>query len=717
MIIKRTDGYYKRERSVNGSSDIKANNIEEELYTISVVINYFGNLSSLKQTVNSIKNQTIGENDVQIFIVTKNNCHIKETEISNLDHNQISLSDDITKIFSNISSPYCVFVNSGDVFSESYFKNAVLMFSTQKNIGWVFCGNNQEDFLYGHTKMPIFSLRSQIAQTQSPSIFRFDLLKKSLVLSNKFNKKLIFEPEVKLKVLGLGYYGQKDCSSRYMQDNFNIELNESDNDILLRNLILYRENFLNILKFIRPKVKFNKNIVLEGRTFKNENYYSLKKIIGKLISRLFGIKINSFSPKIIFYFLTKIDSFKREITDKNNLFTKAEFIIFREKPNINYLSIPKKVDLSDSVMFAHTFWNEGGGERVLKEWINSASKSNRFSKIIDIVESSEGVNSLLREEFRKITDEQYVLHDLFSTNYERLSVCWELIIHERPKIIFIMSNSFFYILTPVIKKYFPDIKIIDLLHNEYFLDSGWFGISSDYKKYIDKRIVISEYWKNVLIKKHNERPNKVIVANNFVDLQRFDPEKFDSLKIKKENRVSLDKRIIAFIGRINKQKNLELFLKLAEAMANDNRFEFIFVGSGDESDEYINNIKNKMKSLKNLKNFGHKTNIEQYLKITDVLIIPSYFEGYPLISLEAAAMNVPIIGSDIVGLREQVTEGNFGILYKNMGNEKDYLKIKDMLINDYEKLKKIATNGRSFVIKKHSLENQKSKYRNFIENL
>lgn len=694
-----------------------ANKENGVFYKVSVVINYFDNLDSLKQTIECIEKQTLSEKYIQILIKIRSKNDIDEIKKIKLNHTNIYFLENEDNVFKNIKSPYFIFVSSGDLFSYTYFKNAILMFKTQKNIGWVYCNNNKEYFTKDDKKMTSFSLKKQLSSTQSPSIFRTDLFNNKNIQDDGKKSKIILQLEFKLKFLALGYYGEKDSQSSYFEKIINIKSDETEDSIFLNKIILYRKNIFTFIKILRVKKIFNENIKNDGKKIKKYSSNLLNKLFGRIVSAFLGIKVNSLSPLFLFYYIFKIESFKREFFNRKKLFTKAEFSIFKEKPYTDNLTALKEKNLSKSIIFAHQFWNEGGSERVLKEWMSSARKSCYFDKIIDIVDSSSKETSLLEDEFGYIANEQYSLDCLFITNHERLKFCWELIVDERPKVIFIMSNSYFYILTPIIKKFFPDIKIVDLLHNEYFFNSAWFGISSEYNKYIDKRIVISKHWKNVLSEKYNEDPDKIVVANNFVDLERFDPEKFDSDKIKKENGISLDKKIITFIGRINKQKNIDTFLKLAESMCGNTDFEFIVLGNNDDSKEYVDEIIKNINNIQNIKNFNHKFNIEEFIKISNVLVLPSLFEGYPLISLEAAAMNTPVIVPNIVGFREQIQEGGFGILYESKGSKLDCIQIKEILINNFEYLEKIALRGRSFVTKNHSLTDQSIKYKEIIENL
>ena len=91
-------------------------------------------------------------------------------------------------------------------------------------------------------------------------------------------------------------------------------------------------------------------------------------------------------------------------------------------------------------------------------------------------------------------------------------------------------------------------------------------------------------------------------------------------------------------------------------------------------------------------------NHEKYLAISDVLCLPSSSEGFGSIVIEAAALGVPSIGFDIVGLSDSIENGFSGILVPF----KDVDKFSEAMIGlykDADKLKKMKINARERVLK------------------
>lgn len=109
-------------------------------------------------------------------------------------------------------------------------------------------------------------------------------------------------------------------------------------------------------------------------------------------------------------------------------------------------------------------------------------------------------------------------------------------------------------------------------------------------------------------------------------------------------------------------------------------------------------------------------NHEKYLAISDVLCLPSSSEGFGSIVIEAAALGVPSIGFDIVGLSDSIENGFSGILVPF----KDVDKFSEAMIGlykDADKLKKMKINARERVLKFFSADAVYDFQKQFYESL
>ncbi|MCC1483486.1 glycosyltransferase family 4 protein [Winogradskyella immobilis] len=115
----------------------------------------------------------------------------------------------------------------------------------------------------------------------------------------------------------------------------------------------------------------------------------------------------------------------------------------------------------------------------------------------------------------------------------------------------------------------------------------------------------------------------------------------------------LDIPKILYIGRLSKEKGFDNILKaLLTYKSNQfNHIQFDVIGEGKNVEEYNKMIVNSGGNLKmNLK--GYRPNPWDNINEYDLLIIPSYFEGFCLVAVEGASIGIPILSNDILALRE-----------------------------------------------------------------
>ena len=73
--------------------------------------------------------------------------------------------------------------------------------------------------------------------------------------------------------------------------------------------------------------------------------------------------------------------------------------------------------------------------------------------------------------------------------------------------------------------------------------------------------------------------------------------------------------------------------------------------------------------------------IEKYLQLSDILCLPSYREGFGSIIIQAAAVGLTSIGSNIYGIRDAILNGKTGLLHEPGNVEEIYNCMKKLLVN------------------------------------
>ena len=131
------------------------------------------------------------------------------------------------------------------------------------------------------------------------------------------------------------------------------------------------------------------------------------------------------------------------------------------------------------------------------------------------------------------------------------------------------------------------------------------------------------------------------------------------------------------VGRLNYQKGYDLLLEACHMLEREGlKYEVWVIGGAESwSDEHyrLYRSKNRMK-VENVHFLGERKNPYKYMKYADWFLSTSIFEGYSLVSQEAAVLDIPLMLTDCSGVRELLGNSEYGIvmgisvldIYENM---------------------------------------------------
>ncbi len=150
-----------------------------------------------------------------------------------------------------------------------------------------------------------------------------------------------------------------------------------------------------------------------------------------------------------------------------------------------------------------------------------------------------------------------------------------------------------------------------------------------------------------------------------VDLQRFcacNREQWRK-ETREENNIGSTEFVYGFVGRITKDKGIteliEAYQKILSKTATGTKL--VLVGNIDDNHGLQPEIMEKIEKSKDILHITQKSDIERYYPMFDVLLLPSYREGFGNVVIEAQAMGVPTIVSDIPGPTDAMVEGKTGM--------------------------------------------------------
>lgn len=179
---------------------------------------------------------------------------------------------------------------------------------------------------------------------------------------------------------------------------------------------------------------------------------------------------------------------------------------------------------------------------------------------------------------------------------------------------------------------------------------------------------------------------------NGLDTKRFNLDTIKEFNCAREQYdIPHNNFVYGFVGRIVKDKGIdelvEVFIKLHKKYKN---IHLLLIGGFDENLNPISDYtRHEITYNPNITHAGTQSDVRPFLKAMDVFVFPSYREGFGISLIEAQAMGVPCISSDISGCNEIIQTGMNGLLIKPKDQENLYVAMKMVLLDKdlYEKMK------------------------------
>lgn len=216
-----------------------------------------------------------------------------------------------------------------------------------------------------------------------------------------------------------------------------------------------------------------------------------------------------------------------------------------------------------------------------------------------------------------------------------------------------------------------------------------------------------------------------VLANgnvNGIDSNYFNPDLFKKERIynlKRDLNISFDSFVFIFVGRLVTDKGIN---ELIESFVKFNlsiKSNLILVGDYEHKEDPLKSTTLEIiKSSPDIISLGYKKDIRPFLAIADCFIFPSYREGFPNVVLQAGAMGLPCIVTDINGSNEIIFDGVNGLVIPPKNVDEIFNKMK-FLYENKSILNKLRDNARSMIISKfqqeyvwQSILNEYNKYKN-----
>jgi glycosyltransferase involved in cell wall biosynthesis len=220
----------------------------------------------------------------------------------------------------------------------------------------------------------------------------------------------------------------------------------------------------------------------------------------------------------------------------------------------------------------------------------------------------------------------------------------------------------------------------------------------------DYVIAISNSLKNEAVKEAILSADRITVlgagSSKGVNLDQFrlnEMTRAEAKKIRQDLNIDADSIVIGYVGRLTKEKGI---VELANALTALRKvypgLQLLLIGYTDQRSPLSQVTFELLHACEYIHIIPFQDNLPGYLAAMDILVLPSYREGFGNALIEASAMQVPVVATDITGCRDAVMDGKTGLLVKPQDTT-SLVKALNELIEDRDKRIKFGKNGERWV--------------------
>jgi len=335
----------------------------------------------------------------------------------------------------------------------------------------------------------------------------------------------------------------------------------------------------------------------------------------------------------------------------------------------------------------------GGLEKLLLDLIKSSeTESNKV--IFTVVVMNDKVDEGLKKEFLDTKCNIYFLNR--KEGLKNPKYLFQILnIIKKNNINIIHTHTYGGKAWSILCKFFnPQIKLVYTIHDSVIINNLSKIKLFIHNLFVDMTIAISEVIYQDCLKNNILKTTKVY---NGIDTKK--------LIVKKDSHANTDVLNIINVSRINHvKKGQDILIKALKICKNNGlKFKCSLVGTIHNFTEhdratfiYLENLIKELGLEEEVLFLGTRHDVPELLSQSDLFILPSRFEGFPISILEAMASRLPIIASNISGSNELIKSGVNGLLFES----EDHTELADKIIylyNNKKEMEYLAKNAYEYV--------------------
>jgi glycosyltransferase involved in cell wall biosynthesis len=251
--------------------------------------------------------------------------------------------------------------------------------------------------------------------------------------------------------------------------------------------------------------------------------------------------------------------------------------------------------------------------------------------------------------------------------------------------------------------------IVETPHVREQWRQGWFKshfiVDRLFGRFVHRYIAVSAANDRYLREEKGLPAHKIAVIHNGCDLARFDPEHRPSPNLRRSLGFGAGDRILVVAGRLEPQKGHSVLLDaLPIVLRQFPHTRLVCVGTGSLRSKLEAQVR-ELQLTDAVRFVGHQSNMPDWLALADFTVLPSFYEGLPLVAIESLAAGRAIVATAVDGTPEIVVNGETGVTV-TPGDARALAQAICRLLFDPVLRERLARTGRESVLERFSAEQQ-----------
>jgi glycosyltransferase involved in cell wall biosynthesis len=257
--------------------------------------------------------------------------------------------------------------------------------------------------------------------------------------------------------------------------------------------------------------------------------------------------------------------------------------------------------------------------------------------------------------FTVLTPHIYPLAQLFDDPGVAEEFVCRLVKRHRVSHLFFAGCELVYHLLPRLREEFPSLTILDQVFN----DEVHAPNNRRYRAYIDATIVPSEALKASLLRQTPDCPGRIHVIPHSVEIPA--PESRTMRQLRETLSLPPQKLIVAFFGRLSREKGADVFVEIARTLAPRGDLFFLMTGEGPERSRILRLIQ-KYGLDSTIQAPGFVEDVRPLMAASDIVVVPSTLDGMPLVVFESQALGKAVVASSVGSIPSMISDAVTGFL-------------------------------------------------------